>query len=86
MNPGSLITPAAGGLHMYESIDGNHRIFISTLQEDHLGITVESGYSNTDFGARKAVPYVRVLNADGKIGWVRYERVKVVVCEYPCTT
>ena len=72
MNPGSLITPAAGGLHMYESIDGNRRIFISTLQEDHLGIAVESGYSNTD------VPYVRVLNAGGKIGWVRYERVKVL--------
>jgi hypothetical protein len=72
MKPGDLVTPVAGGIHMYDTIQPHLGIFISTLCEDHLGVAIDSGYSAID------VPYVRILNAEGKIGWVRYERVKVI--------
>ena len=74
MKPGDLVTPVDGGLHMYDTIQPHLGIFISTLCEDHLGVVIDSCYSTWDQRYR----YIRVLNEEGKIGWVRYERVKVI--------
>ena len=71
MNPGNLVHPAGGGLHMYDSINP-FGMFTSTFLEDSIGIVIDSCYSPSD------VPYVQILNSDGIKGWVRYERVKVV--------
>ena len=71
MNPGNLVHPAGGGLHMYDSINP-FGMFVSTFLEDSIGIVIDSCYSNTD------VPYVQILNSDGIKGWVRYEKVRVV--------
>ena len=70
MVPGNLVHPAGGGLHMYDSINP-FGMYISEFQENQVGVVIDSCYSPSD------VPYVRVI-VNKSIGWVRYERVKVV--------
>lgn len=72
MNPGSLVTPSYGSVHMYESIEPNLGIFISTMFIGDLGIVIDFGFSHWD------IPYLQVLLPDGKIGWVRKEKVEVL--------
>ena len=71
MNPGNLVQPTIGNLHMYDSINP-FGMYISVFQENQVGMVIDSCYSPSD------VPYVQILNSDGIKGWVRYERVKVV--------
>lgn len=71
MKPGDMITPKGGALNMYETINPIG-IFNSTLDEDQLGLVVDFQYSLSD------VPYVRILAPSGVLGWVRYERVRVM--------
>lgn len=71
MNPGELVVNNFGGsyLPMYHEI---HGIFVSEYHRDEIGIVINLEYSNTD------VPYVQILTSHGKVGWVRYEKVKVL--------
>ena len=72
MGPGDLITPQFGSLHTYEFIEPNLGPYISTMHFGDIGITIDSGFSCWD------IPYLKVLLPDGKIGWVRMEKVEVL--------
>lgn len=72
MKPGDLVIPVSGGLYMYDTVQPFLGIYISVLHEDQLGVTIDSCYSAI------GVPYIQVLNTEAKIGWVRYERIKVI--------
>jgi len=54
---------------MYEK---PHGIMVSQYLASEIGIVLDFCYSSTD------VPYVRILTSGGKVGWVRYEKVKVL--------
>ena len=71
MNPGDLVQNRWEGsyLPMYEK---PHGIMVSQYLASEIGIVLDFCYSSTD------VPYVRILTSGGKVGWVRYEKVKVL--------
>ena len=71
MNPGDMVQNRWEGyyLPMYEK---PHGIMVSQYLKSEIGIVLDFCYSSTD------VPYVQILTSGGKIGWVRYEKVKVV--------
>lgn len=70
MNPGNLVHPTVGNLHIFDSVNPLGT-FTSTFPQDHIGIIIDSCYSNID------VPYIKIITGES-IGWVRYERVKVI--------
>lgn len=72
MVPGSLVRNRWEGsyLPLYEKI---HGVMVSEYKANEIGIVIDFGYSPTD------VPYVRIITSDGKCGWVRYEKVEVIV-------
>lgn len=65
-NPGSLVKPRWGATHMYESVNGEFKKFVGTMEEEDLGVLIDSGFSNFD------VYYYKVLTS-GKIGWIKAE-------------
>ena len=70
MKPGNLVQPTVGNLHIFDSVNPLG-MFTSTFPHDHIGIVIDSCYSNID------VPYIKIITGES-IGWVRYERVKVI--------
>ena len=72
MKLGSLITPLHGEVHIYKSIDIHLGEYVTHLSFGNFGIVIETGFSQWD------IPYLKVLLPDGKIGWVRMEKVEVL--------
>ena len=70
MIPGNLVHPTIGNLHIFDSVNPLG-MFVSTFPQDQFGIIIDSCYSNTD------VPYIKIITGES-IGWVRYEKVRVV--------
>jgi hypothetical protein len=70
MIPGNLVQPTVGNLHIFDSVNPLG-MFTSTFPQDQIGIIIDSCYSNID------VPYIKIITGES-IGWVRYERVKVI--------
>ena len=70
MNPGNLVQPTVGNLHIFDSVNPLG-FFTSTFPQDQIGIIIDSCYSNIDG------PYIKIITGES-IGWVRYERVKVI--------
>lgn len=68
--PGSLVTPLHGTTHMYLSIDIHLGEYVAPFYFGDFGIVIESG--DSEWGVR----YLKVLLPDGKIGWVRGEKVE----------
>ena len=71
VNPGALVKPKWGDLHMYGSVGDHHRVYKGAFLFGSLGIVLDAGFSPTD------VYYYQVF-VDGKVGWVRAEWVGVV--------
>jgi len=67
---GNLVHPTVGNLHIFDSVNPLGT-FTSTFPQDRIGIVIDSCYSPSD------VPYIKIITGES-IGWVRYERVKVV--------
>lgn len=72
MKLGSLITPLRGEVHIYESIEIHVGPYITTMFFGDIGIVIDSGFSQWD------IPYLKVVLPDGKIGWLRREKVEVL--------
>lgn len=74
MKPGDLVVPNFYGdrIPMYERIHPTLGDYVSALCDDCFGIILDFEYSSWD------ISYIRILNAEGKIGWIRFEKVKVV--------
>ena len=72
MKLGSLITPSCATVHMYKSIELHLGEYVSPFSFGDFGIVIDSGFSQWD------IPYLKVLLPDGKIGWLRREKVEVL--------
>ena len=72
MKLGSLITPSCATVHMYKSIEIHLGEYVSPFSFGDFGIVIESG--DSEWGIR----YLKVLLPDGKIGWLRKEKVEVL--------
>lgn len=72
MKPGDLVTPVGGVAYMYDTIQPHLGISVSEVGKDRFGVVIDSGYTPHD------IPYVQVLNIEGKIGWVGCKWVKVI--------
>ena len=72
MKLGSLITPLHGKVHLYKSIELEIGEYVTHLSFGNFGIVIETGISRWD------VQYLKVLLPDGKVGWVRREKVEVL--------
>ena len=72
MKPGSLVTPSGGSIHLYEFIEPHLGPFTHTMFFGYFGITIESRISHWD------IPYLKVVTSDGKVGWLRGEKVEVL--------
>jgi hypothetical protein len=58
---------------MYKSIELHLGEYVSSFSFGDFGIVIETGISPWD------VQYLKVLLPDGKIGWLRREKVEVLL-------
>jgi len=75
MNPGDLVQVLEdiGHVYMYDHISDGHRSVVGILSSCIPVLAIDSGISPSD------IPYVRVVTTDGIIGWIRDEKLKVLM-------
>lgn len=64
MNPGELVTPRLGSVHLYSDVDRMH--YVGPFEQGQLGVVLDAA-----FGIHSDVYYYRVLTSSGVTGWAR---------------
>ena len=75
MKPGDLVQVPedVGHAYMYDHIDSGPRSVVGILSSCIPVLVIDSGISPSD------IPYVKVVTTDGIIGWIRDEKLKVLM-------